>query len=183
MAKFSNFCLLYLGSAKMFRAVVTEMGDREPPSEKECERIVKVWRSIYPQIAEWHKRLLNKFTRGDMINRTLNGRYFKAKLYTDLAAIQNQGLGAEVAKLTIHYLFKKKPDLKLLDFVHDSFIIDAKNLEEGKELAKLLGDTMVEAWVAITKNCKISNLAMPTEVGVYKQLEHNALYTYKNEGY
>lgn len=182
MAKFSNFCLLYLGSAKMFRAVVTEMGDREPPSERECERIVKVWRSIYPQIAAWHKKLLHKFTQGDMVNRTFNGRYFKAKLYTDLAAVQNQGLGAEVAKLTIHYLFKKKPDLRLLDFVHDSFIIDAKNLEEGKELAKLLGDTMVEAWKATTKNCKIPNLAMPTEVSVYKQLELNALYTYKNEG-
>lgn len=183
MAKFSNFCLLYLGSATMFRAVVTEMGDREPPTTEECERIVRVWRSIYPGIAAWHKRLKHQYINGNMINHTLGGRYYRANLYTDLAAIQNQGLGAEIAKLTIHYLFKKEPNVKLIHFIHDSFIIDADSFDEAKESAKLLADTMVEAWVAVTKSCKISNLPMPTTAEVVKHLDEEPLYIYTNEGF
>lgn len=182
MAKFSNFCLLYLGSAKMFRAVVTEMGDREPPSEKECERIVNIWRNIYPGINKWHKKLKHKYIQGDLVNHTLNGRYFKAKLYTDLAAVQNQGLGAEVAKLALHYLFVHKPDIKLINFIHDSFIIEADSFGEAKEIAKLLADTMVEAWRQVTKRCKIKDLPMPTTAQIFKNLELDELFKYENKG-
>lgn len=173
MAKFSNFCLLYMGSANMFRAVVTELGDREPPSEAECIEIVKKWKTLYPGIKAWHNRLLNQFKLGNMIGSTLNGRPYKAQLYTDLAAIENQGLGAEIAKLVIHYLHKDKEqlgeiELKLLVFIHDSFILEAKNLDEAKILAKYLGDTMVKAWKQGIKNARLPNLEMPTEVEVIK---------------
>lgn len=180
MAKFSNFCLLYLGSATMFRAVVTEMGDREPPSVKECERIVNTWRTIYPGIAAWHRQLKQKYVKGDMINHTLNGRFFKAKLYTDLAAIQNQGLGAEVAKLALCKLFEKDFNIKLINFIHDSFMLEANSFDEAKELAKLLADTMVEAWKEATGKCRINTLAMPTTAQVFKQLDCKELYSYTN---
>lgn len=184
MAKFSNFCLLYLGSAKMFRAVVTEMGDREPPNQRECERIVRKWRSIYPGIAKWHSKLMLKFQRGMMIGRTLNGRKYKARVYTDLAAIQNQGLGAEVSKLTIHYLYKKEPNIPLINFIHDCFILEANSLDEAKKLAHLLADTMVEAWKQAIKNSLLPNLPMPTTAEVRKTLDESAetFYSYTNKG-
>ncbi|EAK7296944.1 hypothetical protein FBF91_08025 [Campylobacter upsaliensis] len=173
MAKFSNFCLLYMGSSSMFRAVVTELGDREPPSESECNEIVRKWKTLYPGIKAWHNKLLNQFKLGNMVGSTLNGRPYKAKLYTDLAAIENQGLGAEIAKLVIHYLHRDKAvlgdiELKLLVFIHDSFILEAKNLEEAKVLAKYLGDTMIKAWKQGIKNSRLPNLEMPTDVEVVK---------------
>lgn len=173
MAKFSNFCLLYMGSSNMFRAVVTELGDREPPSESECNEIVRKWKTLYPGIKAWHNRLLNQFKLGNMIGSTLNGRPYRAKLYTDLAAIENQGLGAEIAKLVIHYLHRDKAalggiELKLLVFIHDSFILEARNLDEAKILAKYLGDTMIKAWRQGIKNSRLPNLEMPTDVEVVK---------------
>lgn len=183
MGKFCNFGLLYLGSPTMFRNLLIKMGDREPPSIEECDRIVKTWRSIYPGVHKWHQALFNKNRRGDMLNKTLMGRPFKAKLYTDLAGIQNQGLGSEVAKLTLHYLFKVHPNLKLLNFIHDSFILEAGDIDEGKALAQLLANTMVKAWGEIIKYTKLPNLPMPTTAHIFKEWEGESLWEYTTEGF
>lgn len=169
MAKFANFCLLYLGSWKALKGVLTELGTQAPPSDEECQRLTNEWRTIYPGLQAWHKKLLAKVGRNDYINQTLNGRPFKAKLFTDLAAVQNQGLGAEVSKYTLKYLHDYFEGLDIIHFIHDSFFLEAKNLQDAEDKAKKLAFCMLKGWFKGVERGKAPKLSMPLEVEVIKR--------------
>lgn len=196
IAKFSNFSLSYGSSSKNFQQILYKMGDRKPPNEAECTRIVKMWKTAYPRIREWQDKTKDAFFKGFNEFQTPNGRPYRAKMYTDLLAIQNQGLGAECSKLALHYLFKNyhkdfqssetiEPlDFHLLNFIHDSMIIEVTGLSMGKKVAKALADSMVKGWHASIANLKISDLPMPTDASVMESWDENkALYVYTNEGF
>lgn len=186
IAKFSNFSLAYGSGASNFRNILYKMGTSQPPSESECARIVKVWKTAYPRVKEWQERAKNDFFRGVDIKATPNGRPYKAKMYTDLLAIENQGLGSEVSKLALHYLLRdyKHLNFYLLNFIHDAMILEVRGLSEGKKVAKALADSMVKSWHATIANLKINDLPMPTEASVMENWnESEAVYTYVNEGF
>lgn len=196
MAKFSNFSLSYGSSSKNFQQILYKMGDRKPPNEAECARIVKAWKSAYPRVKEWQDKTKDAFFKGYDEYQTPNGRPYKAKMYTDLLAIQVQGLGAEVSKLALHYLFKNwhkdfqndetiaPLDFHLLNFIHDSMIIEAKGLSMAKKVSKALADSMVKSWHASIANLKINDLPMPTDASVIENWDENeAVFVYTNEGF
>jgi DNA polymerase-1 len=190
IAKMCNFSLLYLSGWKTFKNILVKLAG-SAPADREIEQTVAKWRVLYPGIKAWHKKVSSQGggfgSKKPMFGSTLNGRNYKATKVTDLAGVQNQGLGAEVAKLAMHYFFKKEPDAKLLVFIHDSYVLEAKDLEEGKKLAHSLADSMVEAWFECTKNAKVKDLPIPTQALVGKNfgdIDGKGIYEYEymNEG-
>jgi DNA polymerase I-like protein with 3'-5' exonuclease and polymerase domains len=89
--------------------------------------------------------------------------------------IMNQGAGAEVAKLALHYFYPwleeynttNKVDVKVANFIHDSFILDAPDDPAiYKPVAIKLAECMQEAWFEMSKLFKIKDLPMPVDVAV-----------------
>lgn len=191
MAKFSNFSLSYGASPRAFRDILFKMGDRKPPNEGECARIIKAWKDAYPKVKKWQENAKYKFFRGFNEFHTANGRPYLARLYTDYMAIRVQGTGAECAKLALYRLlqnyhkdFKGTLDFHLLCFIHDSMIIEVEGLEMGKKVAKALADSMVLAWHESIVELPINDLPMPTDASVMENWdESKAIYTYTNEGF
>jgi DNA polymerase I-like protein with 3'-5' exonuclease and polymerase domains len=91
-------------------------------------------------------------------------------MMTDQLNIENQGAGAEVAKLALHYLgpmLDATPDVMLVNFVHDSFFLDAPDDPEVyKPAAIKLAEAMQEAWFEMSKLFAIKDLPMPVQVKV-----------------
>lgn len=183
IGKTANFGLAYGAGANRFKDMVLKQSGIIL-SEDFARRVVRNWKNLYPEIKKWHQKNARK--RGsDLIDSTLSGRLYRARNYTDLNAIRNQGTGAEVFKLTLHYL-NKKGVTSIMDAIHDSFLLEAKTFEEAKELAHVLADTMVEAWFEVTKQAKIKDLPMPTTASVGYSWKHadsgEPLYSYTNKG-
>ena len=86
---------------------------------------------------------------------------------TDQMNIKNQGAGAEVAKLALHYFkpYALEHDIKIANFIHDSFILDCVDDPAVYEpAAAKLAACMQEAWFECSKLFKIKDLPMPIEV-------------------
>ena len=186
-AKMCNFGLLYGCGWKTFGNILMGILGTQPDN---LEEIVIKWKTLYPGVIKWQKKGMNQQPYGSnkpLFGKTLNGRNYRARIATDLLGVENQGTGAEAAKLAMHYFFKKEPKAKLLNFVHDSFIIEAANLEEGKRLAKSIADAMVEAWAETIKSAAASDIPMPTEALVGKNLgdiDNEGIYAWRyfNDG-
>lgn len=168
-AKTCNFSLLYCGSASSLAAAFLKDGGVKLSPEQAAD-YRNLWKKTYPSFNQWHQSAIDKFRNGNMLCKTKNGRAYKAKLFTDICGIENQSLGADAAKLALNLFLRKQPEAKVLCFIHDAIIIEAKNLEETKVLGKLLGECMLEAWFEAIKNLPISDLPMPLEVNAGKNL-------------
>lgn len=182
MAKMCNFSLLYGSGANTFRNVLITYGEIEIPDLEECKSIVAKWKKLYPKVALWHKDRFAQSNNNKLIGCTLNGRHYRALKPTDLLGIENQGLGAEVAKLSVHYLLKENPDIKMLSFIHDAVVLEAENLEQGKLYAELLVKAMVRGWFEAIKNSNYPTLSMPLEGEVFKHLNDKPAYVYTSKG-
>lgn len=182
MAKMCNFSLLYGSGANTFRNVLITYGEIETPPLEECKEIVSKWKKLYPKVALWHKTKFSQANNNQLIGCTLNGRHYRALKPTDLLGIENQGLGAEVAKLSVHYLLKDNPDIKMLSFIHDAVILEAADLEQGKLYAELLVKAMIKGWFEAIKNSNYPTLSMPLEGEVFKRLGDKPTYIYTSKG-
>lgn len=170
-AKMANFGMLYLCSAATFLSVFDMLAgdDIKPLTLKEAEFLKQAWLDTYPGIKKWHASVTNAFfNRKQKVYETLNGRKFKAKMTTDVAGITNQALGADCAKLSVVYLFKLVPEVKLLNFMHDSLTLEADSLDHAKFLAEKLGVAMTAGWFEGIKNAKEPKVPMLLKVGIAK---------------
>ena len=172
VTKTYNFNLLYGGSAKMIVSILMTYGLYV--EERVANRHKAKWLRLFPEINGWQQECIAKWNKGKL-NSTPFGRKYKGKLMTDFMNIQNQGAGAEVAKLAMHYMVpwleanKDKYDSVIVNFIHDSFIIDAPDEPEVYEVvAKKLAECMQEAWFEMSKLYKITDLPMPVDVLVGK---------------
>ena len=127
--------------------------------EEEMRPLLKKWKATFPAIKRMH--LVNGRSK-DNVARTVGGRVVACDLYTDLNAIPPQGSSAEVFKLTVLYLEKSLPNVKLMDAIHDSYLIEVESLEEGKNVGAILAKCMIVAWFETIKNTPVPNLKMPT---------------------
>jgi hypothetical protein len=118
----------------------------------------------------WHQSLARKGIRdfnGGRLGSTPCGRKYRGRMMTDQLNIENQGSGAEVAKLAKHYMY---PDLKAMDckiqnFIHDSFLIDAPpDKDVHLKAAIVMSDAMKEAWHEVSQNMTVKDLPMPVQV-------------------
>jgi len=77
-------------------------------------------------------------------------------------------------------------EIKLINFIHDSYILDCPKDEElWKAASKIVAECMQKAWFASTQGVKIKDLPMPIEVFVgynWGRIEKDYLYKYELEG-
>ncbi len=166
VAKQLNFLALYGGGVDNFQATVCKLTHIWIPTDV-CKTAFAQWKQGFSDIKAWHERNAKSRTK---LDKTVSGRPYKAKTYTDLNNIKNQGSGAEVAKLALHYMFKygvvsKDKDIHMVNFVHDAYVIDAPdNPDIYKQTARGVGLCMNKAWFEVMKQAPIKDLPMPVDV-------------------
>lgn len=167
IAKTCNFNLLYGGGVGMFQSILIKDANIFM-HEDDLMRIIRKWKRLFPAIAAWQERGIRNFRRG-AFGSTPFGRKYKANMMTDQLNIENQGFGAEVAKLATHYVYDdlKSYEAEMNNFIHDSYLISMPNdqgMYEG--CAKRLGEAMREAWHEACKMVTVKDMPMPVKVDV-----------------
>ena len=172
VTKTYNFNLLYGGSVGMVLSILITYGLLI--EERLASRHKRKWLDLFKEIAKWQEKQIAAWRRGDL-GSTPFGRKYVGNLMTDQMNIMNQGAGAEVAKLALHYFapwlsnYNKEcgTNVKIANYIHDSFILDAPNDPEVyKPVATKLAECMQEAWFEMSKLYKIKDLPMPVDVSV-----------------
>ena len=172
VTKTYNFNLLYGGSVGMVLSILITYGLLV--EERIATRHKRKWLNMFKEIDKWQQQEISLWRKGKL-GCTPLGRQYKGKLMTDQMNIKNQGAGAEVAKLALHYFhpwlleYNKEngTDVKLCNFIHDSYILDAPNDPEiYKPVAIKLAECMQEAWFEMSKLFKVKDLPMPVDVAV-----------------
>jgi len=159
IGKFFNFSATYgAGVARLCAMLIKQAGIYM--SEDEMRPLHRKWKQTFPGIAHWHRRNGRSSTNEDV---TLLGRYYKAKMYTDLNAIKMQGSASEVFKLAHLYMMKNDATIRIGAAVHDSFAPLTDKVHAYNQ-AVVVGCCMVTAWFEVIKNAAYPTLKMPTEV-------------------
>ena len=169
ITKTCNFNFLYGGGILVFLGILLKQVGIKLGEAKAGE-LRRKWRNLFKEISAWQERGIAAHRAGKTW-KTPFGREYLGKLMTDQLNIQNQGFGAEVAKLALHYILKGglPKDVLLCDFIHDSFIIEAPDDPAIYEpIAKHVGDSMQEAWFEACKMAPVHDLPMPVKVFVGK---------------
>lgn len=166
IAKTCNFNLLYGGGHKVLGDIlVKEAGILL--SESELLIIKRKWLNLWKTIAKWQQQGISAWRKGQAWQTPLGRKYFASRM-TDQLNIRVQGFGAEVAKLAMHYMMPKLiEEVKLVNFIHDSYILECPNDPIIYETAaEVLAEAMQEAWFEACKCVTIKDLPMPVEVKV-----------------
>lgn len=172
VTKTYNFNLLYGGSVNMVLSILITYGLLI--EERLANRHKRKWLNLFKEIDKWQQEQISAWRKGKL-GCTPLGRQYKGKLMTDQMNIKNQGAGAEVAKLALHYFYPKLKefnekhgtDVALSNFIHDSYILNAPNDPAVYEpVAQLLAECMQLAWFEMSKLYKITDLPMPIDVRV-----------------
>jgi DNA polymerase I-like protein with 3'-5' exonuclease and polymerase domains len=165
IAKTINFNALYGGGVNMMRSILIK--DAELLLDHDVvTRELRKWKNLFSGVTAWQQKGIRDFN-GGRLGSTACGRKYRGRLMTDQLNIENQGTGAEVAKLAMHYMY---PDLiandcRLMNFIHDSYIIDAPNDKTIYiKVAKRIAEAMQEAWREVTQLLPVKDLPMPVSV-------------------
>lgn len=180
IAKVFNFGTLYGAGAATIRTILLQWTGIVM-EESEVQRLKRKWLDTFTGIARWHRRGGARMN-GTACYRTPHGRPYKAERYTDMLSIENQGAGAEVARIALHQIVKNlPPEALLFNFVHDSYVVECPNTTDlYKESATVVRDAMYYAWE--TAPFEKHGLTMPVDVGVaynWKDADalENCIYT------
>lgn len=172
VTKTYNFNLLYGGSVGMVLSILITYGVLI--EERLANRHKRKWLNLFKEIDKWQQEQISAWRKGKL-GSTPFGREYKGKLMTDQMNIKNQGAGAEVAKLALHYFYPwlekfnadNDTDVMLCNFIHDSYILDAPNDPAiYKVVAEELANCMQQAWFEMSKVYKVKDLPMPVNVRV-----------------
>lgn len=168
VTKTYNFNLLYGGSVGMVLSILMTYGMYV--EHRKATRHKTKWLNLFKELNKWQQECIAKWRKG-RLNSTPFGRQYKAKLMTDFMNIMNQGAGAEVAKLALHYfhpwLKANYPDVLICNFIHDSFILECDDDPEVYMPVSIkLAECMQKAWFQMSKLYKIKDLPMPVNVKV-----------------
>lgn len=159
--------------------------------ERQGKRDIRRWQNLWTEVYAWQQKGISMWRKGKLGSTPL-GRKYKAKMMTDQLNIENQGAGAEVAKLAMHYMIPRikefSSDVFMINFVHDSFIFEGPDDPEHFEpVCKIIAEAMQEAWWEMSQLFKIKDLPMPVNVAVAKNWkicdsDKPKLFSYDLEG-
>jgi len=165
IAKTINFNALYGGGVGMMRGILIEKADILMDFN-DVGREMRRWKNLFPGITAWQQKGIRDYN-GGRLGSTACGRKYRGRMMTDQLNIENQGTGAEVAKLAMHYMYPhfKDNDCYLQNFIHDSFIVDAPNDKTMyTQMAARMAEAMQDAWSEVSKQLLIKDLPMPVQV-------------------
>lgn len=192
LSKTYNFSFLYGGGINMLISILIKTAN-VLLTEQQGNRDRNRWRSLWKEIYVWQEKGISKWRKG-LPGSTPLGRRYTAQMMTDQLNIENQGAGAEVSKLALHYFgetLDKYADqgVALCNFIHDSYIVEAPNDPAiYQPVATALAKAMQEGWFELSKCLAIKDLPMPVEVkvgynwGDIESKEVEDLWTYTLEG-
>jgi DNA polymerase-1 len=109
-----------------------------------------LWYDLYKTIQKHHWELIQYFkNHNEIVVETALGRIIKAKRFSDALNFPIQGTGADLLKGVVIKFLKKCPDAKVLNLIHDELQIECESEEEAQEYAKILDQSLQEAWQVI----------------------------------
>jgi DNA polymerase I-like protein with 3'-5' exonuclease and polymerase domains len=169
ITKTANFGLLFGAGVIVFINILVKQAGLLL-SEDAANTIKKKWIGLWKQIDEWQSNGIKSWKKGEAWETPL-GRRYRARMMTDQLAMQIQGFEAEVAKIAMHYMWPElkalHPDIKLRNFMHDSYLFTCPNNPEiYKAACQVVADKMQEAWREMCKSVLITDLPMPVKVRV-----------------
>lgn len=187
ICKTANFGLLFGAGVITFMAILLKQAGRVI-TEEFGSNLKKKWLGLWKDVADWQTRGIKAWKKGEPWETPL-GRRYTAKMMTDQLAMQIQGFEAEVAKLAKHYMLPRLKELneniKLRNFVHDSFIFTCPNDKETYEQAcVIISESMKDAWHEMCQSVAITDLPMPVNVkvgynwGDMEKSEEGSIYQY-----
>jgi DNA polymerase I-like protein with 3'-5' exonuclease and polymerase domains len=184
IAKVFNFSTLYgAGAGTIGLILLTQTGIKLP--EHEISRLKRKWLDTFAGIARWQRQGSTRHEMG-LAHRTPHGRRYISERFTDHLSIENQGAGAEVARIALHYIDDNLPaPCKLINFIHDSYAAECANDPSVYEPAsKVIYDGMRYAWERAP--FEKHGIEMPVAVSVAHNLKDadtlsNCLYIYEGE--
>jgi len=165
IAKTINFNALYGGGVGMMRGILIKDADILLDFNV-VAREMRKWKNLFRGVRAWQEQGIRDFN-GGRLGSTACGRKYRGRMMTDQLNIENQGTGAEVAKLAKHYMYQPLKDLdcNIENFIHDSYIIDSPNHPSvHKKASKIIAEAMKEAWHEVSKNLRVKDLPMPVTV-------------------
>ena len=168
IAKVFNFSTLYgAGPSTIRKILLTQTGIALP--EHEVKALKDTWQTTFSGIAAWQGQGSTRHQMG-MFHRTPHGRPYISQMYTDHLSIENQGAGAEVARIALHEILANlPPEAKLINFIHDSYVVESPNDPAiYEEAARVMHDAMSYAWNRAPFDKR--GIPMPVEVGVAHNL-------------
>lgn len=170
IAKTANFSLLYGASATTFAAMLLKDANIIL-TESEAMMVKKKWLNTWRGVASWQQTAIKSWRAGNYWFTPM-GRRYKAKLMTDFMSIRNQGAGAEVSKLGFNFIMKdlykaNLEDTHMVDFVHDSFLVDCPNDPTIYEkVAEIFVGGLRNSWLEYGKVVATRGIPMPVDCGV-----------------
>jgi len=184
IAKVFNFSTLYgAGAATIGLILLTQTGIKLP--ENQIAQLKRKWLSTFSGIANWQREGSTRHAL-NVPHQTPHGRPYVSERFTDHLSIDNQGAGAEVARIALHYIDDHLPkEANFINFIHDSYVVEAPNDPDVyKEAAKVMQEGMKFAWQRAPLDCR--GIPMPVEVGVAHNLKsadslENCLYVLEDK--
>jgi hypothetical protein len=168
-AKTCNFNLTYGGSAKMLRSIFISQANKLLPLD-DVKALKHGWHNLWPTLTQWQETATNDWRAGKPFYTVL-GRKMYAKLYTDAMNLPIQGGSADISKLAMHKMMSKvkehfEPDVvNFINFIHDSFMFECPDDPVVyKPLAKIIAESMQEAWNELVAFTAVPDLPMPVDV-------------------
>lgn len=162
IAKVFSFSTLYgAGAATIRQMLLTQTGIDLP--EHEVNALKATWKQTFEGITTWQRQGATRHQLG-MAHRTPHGRPYISERYTDHLSIENQGAGAEVARIALHYIYEHLPEgAQMINFIHDSYIIEADEAAI-EQACRVIHTGMTQAWAKAPFDNR--GIPMPVEVGV-----------------
>lgn len=169
ICKTANFGLLFGAGVNTFINILLKEAGLWL-SEADATKVKNKWSQLWTEITNWQKQGIKDWKKG-LPWETPLGRRYTSKMMTDQLAMQIQGFEAEVAKLAMHYMLPKIKlmcdEIKLVNFVHDSYIfVGPNNKEIYSKAAIIIANSMQEAWAEMSTEVAIKDLPMPVTVRV-----------------
>lgn len=164
IAKVFNFSLNYgAGAATVSQMLLTQTGIELP--EHEVKEHKSKWLAAFEGIKDWQRQGSTRHEMG-ISHSTPHGRPYVSRRFTDHLSIENQGAGAEVARIALHYILEHlPPEATLINFVHDSYLVEAPKVPSiYKQAAQVMYDGMKYAWEKAPLDRR--GIEMPVDVGV-----------------
>jgi DNA polymerase-1 len=169
-AKACNFSLLYGAGVKKFKIMLLTNSDIFK-TYSETKKMHSGWFNLYNDFYEWHKTHKNIFrSQGYLDIQTALGRKIRAWRLTDSLNYPISGSTAEVQKVAIAVLYKKYPDIPLINTVHDSNTLLCKD-SEAEMWGEHLDECMLEAWKYVIEDLVYPDLTMPRGYKIGKTWE------------
>ena len=149
IAKSGNFGLCFLGNAHTLVDYMGKMGIKL--TLEECQEIYTTWHKAFPGFAKWYKEVHEELMKTDC-STTATGHvrhygdfkvlnhYKKVEALREAVNVKAQGLAAHIAFIALAELHKH--DLQIVNFVHDSVVIEWDSVEEMNAKQKLIQRSM-----------------------------------------